>query len=146
MPALQVKDFPPDLYEELRECAAQQDRSISQQTVRILREYLQAHRRIARVEAVEKTVPAPSCSLKVGACSSCALLPNDPLGEVGMHALIERRKKIFEKIHALPQLEASDGFADSAELVRQMREERDRRLDFGFDADGAVRIAASDNS
>ena len=44
MPALQVKDFPSDLYEELRECAARQDRSISQQTVHVLREYLRAYR------------------------------------------------------------------------------------------------------
>ena len=46
MPALQVKDFPAELYEELRACAAAEDRSISQQTVRILREYLRAYRQI----------------------------------------------------------------------------------------------------
>lgn len=44
MPALQVKDFPSDLYEELRACAAIQGRSISQQTVHVLREYLHAYR------------------------------------------------------------------------------------------------------
>ena len=40
MPALQVKDFPPQLYESLRRCAAEEDRSIAQQTVHILRVYL----------------------------------------------------------------------------------------------------------
>lgn len=44
MPALQVKDFPSDLYEELRAYAAMQDRSISQQTVHVLREYLHVRR------------------------------------------------------------------------------------------------------
>lgn len=29
MPTLQVKDFPDDLYEELRECAAQECHSVS---------------------------------------------------------------------------------------------------------------------
>ena len=38
MPALQVKDFPNDLYEDLRACAMMQDRNISQQTVHVLRE------------------------------------------------------------------------------------------------------------
>lgn len=34
MPALQVKDFPSDLYEDLRACASRQDRSLSQQMTR----------------------------------------------------------------------------------------------------------------
>lgn len=33
MPALQVKDFPDDLYAKLKECAARNHRSMSQQTV-----------------------------------------------------------------------------------------------------------------
>ena len=37
MPALQVRDFPDDLYAELKNCAAEEDRSISQQTVHIAR-------------------------------------------------------------------------------------------------------------
>lgn len=47
MPALQVRDFPDDLYAELKRCAAEEDRSISQQTVHILREYLKAYKRLA---------------------------------------------------------------------------------------------------
>ena len=37
MPALQVRDFPEELYNQLRSCAAEQDRSISQQTTYVLR-------------------------------------------------------------------------------------------------------------
>ena len=40
MPSLQVKDFPEDLYEELKEYAAEEQRSVSQQTIYCLREYL----------------------------------------------------------------------------------------------------------
>lgn len=40
MPALQVKDCPIEVYERLRECAARENRSIAQQTVTILEEYL----------------------------------------------------------------------------------------------------------
>ena len=44
MPALQVRELPEDLYEALRECASNEDRSISQQTIHILRDYLRAYR------------------------------------------------------------------------------------------------------
>ena len=33
MPALQVRDFPATLYDELKECAARNHRSIAQQTI-----------------------------------------------------------------------------------------------------------------
>lgn len=44
MPSLQVRDLPESLYEELRRCAVEQDRSISQQTVHLLRASLEAYR------------------------------------------------------------------------------------------------------
>lgn len=40
MPALQVRDFPDDLYEGLKEYAAQQHRSIAQQTICAVEEML----------------------------------------------------------------------------------------------------------
>ena len=46
MPALQVKDCPADIYEDLRLCADQEDRSITQQTIHILRLYLNDRRNI----------------------------------------------------------------------------------------------------
>lgn len=42
MPALQVRDFPAGLYEELKECAALNHRSIAQQTVIAVEEMLAA--------------------------------------------------------------------------------------------------------
>lgn len=133
MPALQVKDFPPDLYEELRECAAQQDRNISQQTVRILREYLQAYRQVG--EVLGKADPVLPRSSGAVSCSGRVLFSKGFPDDGDMHDRIARREKIFEKIHALPRLEDSDGFLDSVELVRQTREERGCRLDFSLDDD-----------
>ena len=46
MPALQVKDFPGDLYLDLKACANAEDRSVSQQTLHILRQYLKAYRQL----------------------------------------------------------------------------------------------------
>ena len=40
MPALQVKDCPTEVYEELRRCASRENRSISQQALTILEDYL----------------------------------------------------------------------------------------------------------
>lgn len=42
MPPLQVKDCPEDVYERLRACAKEENRSISQQTLTILQEFLDA--------------------------------------------------------------------------------------------------------
>ena len=119
MPALQVKDFPADLYEELRACAAAEDRSISQQTVRILREYLKAYRQLGgRTDWV--VVPAERAETRPVSRRQTA--------EEERLARIEHRKKVFERIEARPFIEIPDDFPSPAEIVRQMREERDDRI------------------
>lgn len=45
MPALQVRDFPATLYDELKECAARNHRSIAQQTIIAVEEMLSKLRR-----------------------------------------------------------------------------------------------------
>ena len=42
MPALQVRDFPDDLYEQLKAYAASQHRSIAQQTIVAVEQMLEA--------------------------------------------------------------------------------------------------------
>ena len=104
MPALQVKDFPDDLYAELKECAANEDRSISQQTLHILRQYLKAYRQLGgRVE----WAVAPREQPPVGRDARMQA------AEAERQQRIERRKKVFEHIQSLP---------------RQMREERDDQI------------------
>lgn len=117
MPALQVKDFPADLYEELRECAAAEDRSISQQTVRVLREYLQARRRLGERVGFAVCPVAQEVSAK-----------RSQVEEDERDVRMGRRKKVFERIDALPKFEVPDDFPEPAELVRQMREERDDQI------------------
>ncbi len=119
MPALQVKDFPSDLYEELRECAARQDRSISQQTVHVLREYLRAYRQgggsagwVVRPAVEQSGAPAHQKSR----------------AEETPEERAERRRKVFERIHAMPKIEIPDDFPEPAEIVRQMREDRDDQI------------------
>ncbi len=51
MPALQVRDFPQDLYDELKECAATEHRSLAQQTVHAVEEMLTRRRSTGCTEA-----------------------------------------------------------------------------------------------
>ena len=121
MTALQVRDFPADLYEELRSCAREQDRSLSQQTVHILREYLQAYGQ-AKDDA-ELTVRTAAC--RIGDATD--------EGEGAAARRTERRRKTFEEIDALPVFAVPEDFPEPAELVRDMREERDGRLASGLE-------------
>ena len=56
MPALQVRDFPQDLYEELRDYAARNHRSIAQQTIACVESELK--RMKAVVDSGEPAVPS----------------------------------------------------------------------------------------
>lgn len=140
MPALQVRDFPDDLYAELKNCAAEEDRSISQQTVYIVREYLSARKRLG-TDVVWTVVPKTEVHAS-GLGSSASSSPKresyycDTATEAERQARIEKRRKIFEEIEAFQHPEIPDDFPSPAELVRQGREERDEQI---FAALGGLR-------
>ena len=119
MPALQVKDFPDDLYIDLKACANAEDRSVSQQTLHILRQYLKAYRQLGG-RADWAVVPV---ELTPDGGKTRSRTPEEERQE-----RIERRKKVLERIHALPQFDVPEDFPSPAEIVRQMREERDARI------------------
>ena len=97
MPALQVKDCPTEVYERLRACAARENRSISQQALTILEDYLGMRPTSIYEESCRR--PDPS------------------------EGLVEKRRQLFEEIRKLPPLPESDRLPSSVELVRQSREE-----------------------
>ncbi|MEG0790172.1 MAG: argininosuccinate lyase [Gordonibacter sp.] len=117
MPALQVRDFPDDLYEQLKSYAASQHRSIAQQTI----------------VAVEEMLAAQNTShyWDGGTLHRVASRPRylDFDTEAQRAERIKKRKELFAEIHALPKIELPDDFPSVAELVRQGREERGRELD-----------------
>lgn len=135
MPALQVKDFPSDLYDDLRECAAGQDRNISQQTVHILREYLRAYKQLGSSISWKASGSEPEASRKPAfeICAGGKALDQET------RMRIERRKRAFEKIDALSKPGSLSSEPSAAELIRQMREERDARIDFSFDEEAGRR-------
>ena len=107
MPPLQVKDFPTDVYERLRQCAREENRSISQQTLTIIEDYLNMR---------DSGADLPR--------SGHALIPSfhKKEEEIDYGA---RRRKVIERIEARP-LPGLDVLPSSAELIRQIRDEEAR--------------------
>jgi len=96
MPALQVRDFPEELYEELRLCAKREQRSISQQTIVAVRQYLSLQESSGR-PALERTASVDD---------------------------LERRRKVIERIKSRPAFIVPEGFPSPEEIIREMRDSR----------------------
>lgn len=105
MPALQVKDCPTAVYDRLRECAAQENRSISQQALTIIEGYLGLR---------DQTV-APIGS------KGCPDPHQAPPGASGCY--LGKRERVFDRIASLPPLPISKKSPNSAEMLHQAREE-----------------------
>ena len=103
MPALQVKDCPADVYESLRRCAARENRSISQQALTIIEEYLD-HRE----------------SSQNGRYSSSSTRGNEKVD------YIAKRKRIFKELEKLPPIPVSELAPSSDVLLAEIRAEEAR--------------------
>lgn len=101
MAALQVRDFPADLHEQIKERARLDHRSVSQEVVVMLRQGV-------------ATAPEPRhVSIKVPAITT----DGDP-------SLGEKHRRIMAEIDALPRFEVPEGFPSPEELVREDRDSR----------------------
>ncbi|QOS68946.1 argininosuccinate lyase [Eggerthella guodeyinii] len=117
MPALQVRDFPDELYEQLKAYAASQHRSVAQQTIVAVEQMLEAAdaqhywdgRELHRLERRPRYLDFDT--------------------EAERAARIEKRKALFAEIEKLPKVEVPADFPDTVELIRQGREERDAYID-----------------
>ena len=117
MPALQVRDFPDDLYEQLKAYAASQHRSIAQQTIVAVEQMLEAAdaQHYWDGHDLHRLERRPRYS--------------DFDTEAKRAARIEKRKELFAEIDKLPKFDVPDDFPDTVELIRQGREERDAIID-----------------
>lgn len=120
MPALQVRDVPADVYDDLKRIAAEQDRSLSQQTLHALRVYIASQKQLTQNHASsERREPSPQS------------LANE---EAERQKRIEKRKAIFarlDELHAeqdLSHCPVPGGFESDAEMIRADREERTNRI------------------
>lgn len=109
MPALQVKDCPTDVYERLRACAAEENRSISQQALTIIEDYLNMRQR-SHVTSEPQRVRSRSYYTQ----------EDDGIDYAA------KRKKVFEEIHKLRPILIDKDRPSAVELLRQIREEEAR--------------------
>ena len=107
MPLLQVKDFPGSVYERLRQCAREENRSIAQQTLTIIEDYLNMR---------DRGFDLPRSN------HGMMSYRNEKKRDV---VYGEKRRKALEriKLHPLP---GTDVLPSSAELIRQIRDEEAR--------------------
>lgn len=114
MPALQVRDLPEDVYAGLKERAAREHRSLSQQTIVGLREYLQMDPEGVKTAVLE--------SRKVSYEDALAgwRHPSDETRE----ERAARKKKLFEEIDKLPKFDLPPGYSSVAEMIREDRDSR----------------------
>lgn len=110
MPALQVRDFPQPLYEQLKERAEKDHRSIAQEVVFIVEDFLSSPQKHS--SAVQPpSIYAPRI---------------EPEGVI--QERIERKRKLFEEIAANPLI-IPDDFPSPEEIIRAIRDDREEELD-----------------
>lgn len=117
MPALQVKDFPTDVYDELRNCANNEDRSISQQTIHIIKRYLELYKEASQTSSNPEHLIFRS---RKGEADAAPVSENDKF---------EKRRRALQRIAELPPVELPPGYDSVADLVRESREERTAFVD-----------------
>ncbi len=113
MPALQVRDFPDELYEQLKAYAASQHRSVAQQTIVAVEQMLEAAdaQHYWDGERLYRAVrPIPDYDT-----------------EEERAARIEKRKKLFAEI-AKNKANYPDDMPSAVEMVHEGRRERDRQI------------------
>lgn len=115
MPALQVRDFPEDLYEEFAACAKREHRSIAQQTIVAAETYLKLVE--GGLVNSENKPPIPSPQPTYGYVRET---------EEEIQARIAKRKAIFARIDARGPVPGFDA-ETIVKLQREGREENDRR-------------------
>lgn len=118
MPALQVREFPEDLYKKLKETAAHEHRSIAQQTIICVERFLQ------EASARERKIENEGCRHRVTPHSSYQQDESTRERE----ARIAKRRETFRRIDALSKLDLPNGALGPVDIIRGMREERDAQI------------------
>lgn len=125
MPALQVRDFPDELYEQLKACAAKEHRSVAQQTI------VAVEQMISNKQSGQDSATACS-SLAAYDSASAASPSHKPLylefdTEAARAARIKKRKELMKRINET-RVELPPNFPDPVDMVREVREERDEHF------------------
>ena len=123
MPALQVKDCPDDVYQRLRICAAEENRSISQQALTIIEGFLNA-RDSGKVQ--QRNLVSDAAFFADGVSLSAAGRVCRYSNERDDTDYLARRREVLELLSELPPIPVSEKAPSTAEILRQIREEEAR--------------------
>lgn len=116
MPALQVRDFPDELYEQLKTYAASQHRSVAQQTI-VAVEQMLADANASHYwdgATLRRAAPKP----RIFECDTA----------VARAARIKKRKELFAEIRKCDWGGPAPTSEDIVALVHEGRRERDRQM------------------
>lgn len=132
MPALQVRDFPDELYVQLKECADNEHRSIAQQTIVAVEEMLRARASAAEqregravpvgTEAQDALVDRVADAVAKRTAHTPSYL--DFSTEAERQARIQKRKEIFARIDRM-NAERTTPPPSTEQIVQWVREDRD---------------------
>ena len=134
MPALQVRDFPDDLYARLKEYAAKSHRSIAQQTIALVEAQLDQEERQAAILAPDFQNPPIPQNIREAAERARPVDPFDWLHdfEEEPEEVIEARRAKRRKLREQAK-ELSKGWIGpkptADEIAQMIREEREARTD-----------------
>lgn len=126
MPALQVRDFPEDLYEDLRARARENHRSITQETIIAVKQYLTDSRlKVINTEDLPSVAFEPEGNRAAQASDWYAI----EYAAVHARDLPEIKRKrqrdqALAYLRSLPVVVDPDDFPTSAELIREERDNR----------------------
>ena len=126
MPALQVRDFPEDLYEDLRAKAKENHRSFTQETIVAVKQYLLSGNTFklldleegAKEGASDDKQKAPQNSYYTIQYSACHVK------DLPEHSRKRRQAEVLATLRAQPIVIDPKDFPSSVELVREDRDNR----------------------
>lgn len=129
MPALQVRDFPTPLYEELKACATANHRSIAQQTIIAVEEMLASLTMPELSEPQSLGGDNEMSSLDIYSASVaevCSKAFTGRQGSVAREGRIKKRKQLFDE---LGKISWTDKKVATEDIVVIARESRDTLTD-----------------
>lgn len=126
MPALQVRDFPATLYDELKEYAARNHRSIAQQTIIAVEEMLSGAGSSALLDGA--LGPCASQVARREMAPACSLEDRWSLDRTVDEACVRRRQRIFADFDTIDWKEAPSASEDIVAFVNEGRNDRTERI------------------
>lgn len=126
MPALQVRDFPATLYDELKEYAARNHRSIAQQTIIAVEEMLSGAGSPALLDGAWGHSPS-----QVARREAAPVRPFEerwPFKRTVDEACVRRRQQIFADFDTIDWKEAPSASEDIVAFVNEGRGDRTERI------------------